>query len=134
MAHILIAYVATAAIFFGLDLIWLSTMVDGFYRPRLAGLLLEKPNLPVAVGFYMLYVAGILIFAVLPALRAGGWTQAALMGGLFGFFAYATYDLTNLATLRGFSPAVAAVDLVWGTLATAAAAGIGTLITGWLTR
>ena len=93
------------------------------------GLLLDKPNTPVAALFYALYVAGVLVFAVLPALDAGQWSRALLHGALFGFFAYATYDLTNLATLKGWTPSVALLDLAWGTVVTGVSATAGCLVT-----
>ncbi len=134
MRTILTAYVVTALIFLGLDLSWLGSTVNSFYRPRLAGMLMEKPNLAIGGLFYLLYVVGILVFVVLPALRGGGWSHAALMGALFGFIAYATYDMTNLATLRGYSSTVAVVDLIWGTVATGVASAAGTALTAWLSR
>jgi uncharacterized membrane protein len=134
MRTILIAYAITAVGFFLIDFIWLSTMVNSFYKPRMAGLLLDTPRMGVAVLFYAIYVVGIVAFAVLPALREGGWTQAIWSGALLGFFAYATYDMTNLATLRGFSAEVAVVDMIWGTAVTSAAAVIGVLGTSWFTR
>ncbi len=134
MRSVLTAYVTTAVCFFALDLVWLGTMVNSFYKPRMAGLLLDKPNLAVAGLFYALYVVGMLIFAVMPALRGGSWTQALWSGALFGFFAYATYDMTNLATVRGFSPVVAVVDLAWGTVATGVAAALGTAGAAWMSR
>ena len=117
-----IAYIATAVVFLVADMIWLGIVAKNFYRDNLDGLLLEQPSIPVAAAFYALYVVGVTIFAVAPALREETWVTAAIYGALFGFFAYAVYDLTNLATLRGWSPAVTIVDLAWGTAATALAA------------
>ncbi len=127
-AHVT-AYLATAAAFFPLDFLWLGLVAREFYRSRLGPLLLQPFNMPAAVGFYAVYVVGIVIFAVAPALAAGSWRTALVYGGLFGFFCYATYDMTNLATLKGFPVSVAAVDIVWGTVLTATAATIGYAIT-----
>jgi len=113
------AYFATAAVFLGIDFVWLSRATS-FYRLELGDLLADKPNLIIAGFFYALYVAGILVLAVLPAERNGSWVIALLLGGVLGLVAYGTYDLTNLATLNGWSLKVALVDLVWGTLLTAA--------------
>ncbi|WP_019197671.1 DUF2177 family protein [Afipia birgiae] len=113
------AYFATAAVFLVLDFVWLSRAAS-FYRFELGGLLAERPNLIIAGFFYALYISGILVLAVLPAERNGSWITALLLGGLLGLVAYGTYDLTNLSTLEGWSPKVALVDLVWGTLLTAA--------------
>jgi uncharacterized membrane protein len=127
MTRFAVAYVATLAVFCGLDFLWLGFVAKGYYQSQLGALLLDKPNIPVAVLFYVLYIAGVLVFAVLPALDAGQWSRAFLNGALFGFFAYATYDLTNLATLRGWSAGVAMLDLGWGTVVTGVAATAGYL-------
>jgi uncharacterized membrane protein len=125
----LIAYAVTAVIFFGMDFVWLSSAYNGLYKPRMGSLLLDKPNLPVAALFYLMYVIGILIFAVLPALEQGSWVRALWAGALMGFVAYGTYDMTNLATLANWSPTLSAVDMLWGTIATGTAATVGYFIT-----
>lgn len=130
----LIAYVVCLVIFFAFDFVWLGTVALNFYRSQLGGLLMEKPNLPVAAAFYALYVIGLVYFCVLPALNAGSWTLALVNGALFGFFAYATYDLTNLSTLVNWSAAVSVVDLIWGTVVSAATATLGFWATGWVDR
>ena len=130
----ILSYFATALVFLGMDAIWLGTMGGTLYRSLLGDMLLEKFSLAPAVVFYALYVVGILIFAVSPAFEAGRWTVAALYGALFGFFAYATYDLTNQATLKDWSAIVTIVDLCWGTVVTGVAATLGYLITGWILR
>lgn len=127
MRSFLIAYGATAAAFLVVDAIWLSTMVNSLYRPRLGGLLLEQPRLDAAIPFYLLYVLGVVVFAVLPAARAQDWTVALGLGALLGLFAYGTYDLTNLATLKGWSVTITLVDMAWGTVLTASAATAGLL-------
>ncbi len=125
----LIAYGATALVFFGLDFLWLGTVAKSFYRGQLGPLMADQVNIPVAAGFYALYVVGLVIFAVAPALAAGSWKTALMYGALFGFFAYATYDLTNLATLRDWPAALSVVDLIWGTVLSGTAATLGYLIT-----
>lgn len=132
MRTILIAYGAAALAFLALDAIWLSSMVGSFYRPRMGALLLEQPRLGVAAAFYLLYVAGVVLFAILPGLRGESWATALGLGAALGLLAYATYDLTNLATLRGFPAEVAVVDMVWGTVATGAAALAGYQAARWL--
>lgn len=129
MTRVAIAYAATAIVFCGLDFLWLGFVAKGYYQARVGALLLDKPNLPVAALFYGLYIVGVLIFAVLPALDAGQWGKALLYGALFGFFAYATYDLTNLATLKGWSPGIAMLDLAWGAIATGVSATGGYAVT-----
>ena len=129
MTRFAIAYAATFVVFCGLDFIWLGFVAKDYYQSQIGALLLEKPNWPVAALFYSVYIVGVLIFAVLPALDAGQWGKALLYGALFGFFAYATYDLTNLATLKGWSPGVALLDLAWGSVVTGISATMGYLVT-----
>ena len=107
-----------------LDIVWLSTMGKGFYRDQIGPLLLDQPRLVPAAAFYLLYGAGVVLFAISPAVASGSAWQAALWGALFGFFAYVTYDLSNLATLRGFTTAFAIVDIAWGTVLTAVVSGV----------
>jgi uncharacterized membrane protein len=128
----IVAYVATAVIFFACDFVWLSTM-GGFYRERAAGLFLDKPNLAIAGLFYLVYVGGIVFLAVSPALSGGNWSAALLAGIVLGLVAYGTYDLTNLSTLKNWPLAVTLVDLAWGTVLTGVAATGGFLVTRWLT-
>jgi uncharacterized membrane protein len=133
MKRAIILYLCAAAVMLPLDLAWLSIVARKFYMEQIGALLLDKPNLPVAAAFYLLYVVGIVIFAMMPAVRSGEWTDAALYGALFGFFAYATYDLTNWATLRGYTPAMALVDIAWGTAVTAVSATAAYLLARKLT-
>jgi uncharacterized membrane protein len=116
------AYVATLVVMLAVDLAWLGTVGAAVYRPRLGDLLLGKPVLWAAALFYLVYAVGVVIFAVAPGLRTESWGRAAAFGALFGFFAYATYDLTNLATVRGWSAFVSALDIGWGAVLTALAA------------
>ena len=134
MKTYILSYLATAFVFLGMDAIWLSTMGGALYRPLLGNMLLEKFSLAPAVIFYLLYVVGIVIFAVSPAFESGRWTTATLYGALFGFFAYATYDFTNQATLKDWSAIITVVDLCWGTVVTGVAATIGYLIAGAVLR
>ncbi len=131
MLKYVIAYVATAVVFFGLDFVWLSRML-GFYRAEMGSLLLEQPKLGYAGAFYALYVVGIVALVVVPALSGGGWGQALAMGALLGLVAYGTYDMTNMSTLNGWSLKLALVDMAWGTFVTATAATAGYLVTAWL--
>jgi len=122
-----IAYIATAVVFLSADAVWLGYVARSFYRDNLEGMLLEKPLLDVAGLFYGLYVVGIVIFGVMAGLRDDTWRSAAIYGALFGLFAYATYDLTNLATLKNWPMMVSVVDTVWGAFVTALAATGGYL-------
>lgn len=130
MAQYLIAYIVTAVFFLVVDVIWLSQIARKFYFERLGGMLLDKPNLVAAGAFYALYVIGIVIFAVAPALSAESAVTALVFGALFGFFAYATYDMTNYATLRNWSLTISLVDILWGTCLT----GVSTWVGYWGTR
>ncbi len=120
-----VAYIATAIVFLGLDAIWLSKVALGMYRQELGGLLLDKPNLPIAAAFYLLYVVGIVVLAIVPALGEGGWIKALLLGAVLGLVAYGTYDITNLSTLKGWSTKLAVIDIAWGTALSAVSATIG---------
>ncbi len=133
MLSYLAAYGAIAAVMLVLDILWLGFVAKSFYREGIGHLMADSPNLVVGGIFYLLYPIGVLLFAVAPAAWSGGlasatdvpWTRAVLAGALFGFFAYATYDLSNLATLRGWPLRLTLVDIVWGTALTAAAAAAG---------
>jgi len=125
----LTAYLATLTVFVLCDMVWLGTMASRFYRPTLGDVLLANVNLTAGVAFYLIYPVGLVIFAVLPALKSGGLTHAALYGGLFGFFTYLTYDLTNQATLRNWTTQLTVLDAGWGTLLGAIAATAGFWVT-----
>ncbi len=124
-----VAYLTTAIVFLAVDAVWLGVVARRFYADQLGALLKSSPDLRIAAGFYAVYVVGIVIFAVAPALEADAWRTALVKGALFGFFAYATYDLTNLATLEGWPVTVSVVDVVWGTGLTAGAALMGFVLT-----
>ena len=120
-----VAYVATALGFLVLDIIWLGFVAKNLYHREIGHLLLEDFNMVAAFAFYLMFIAGVVIFAVAPALQAGSWKTALLLGALFGFFTYATYDLTNLATLKGWSTTMTVVDIAWGAVLTSVSAVIG---------
>lgn len=111
-----------------IDAVWLSVVANKFYKSQLGPLLLEKPNMIPAVIFYIIFVIGVVVFAVMPAVQAGDWKVALGLGALLGLVTYATYDLTNHATLRGFPLTVVIVDLVWGVALTATVATLTYLI------
>jgi uncharacterized membrane protein len=127
MIRYAIAYGGTALALAALDAVWLTLASKWLYRPTIGALMVDGFRLPPAIAFYVLYVAGIVIFAVSPALKAGQWTTATLMGGLFGLFCYATYDLTNQATLRVWPLRLTLIDIAWGVALTATAATMGYL-------
>jgi uncharacterized membrane protein len=127
------AYLSTLAVFLLCDMAWLGTMAGRLYRPTLGDILLAQVNLPPAIAFYLIYPAGLVIFAVLPAVKSGSLAQAALSGALFGFFSYLTYDLTNQATLRNWTLQLTLIDIAWGALLGGIAATAACWITGKLT-
>jgi uncharacterized membrane protein len=122
-------YGLTALVFFAIDLVWLGVVAAGFYQRHLGHLLRPDVLWAPALVFYLLYVAGVLVFAVLPGLEAGALTRTLALGAFFGLVAYATFDLTCMALLRDFPIVVVVVDLVWGmvltTLVSAAGFGLG---------
>ncbi len=107
-----------------LDFIWLSSVAKTFYRSQIGSLLLDKPNMAAAVLFYVIYVVGVVSFVISPAVDKQSLVHALGYGALFGFVAYATYDLTNLATLKGITTKLVMVDLLWGAVLTAIVAGV----------
>lgn len=123
----IVAFVAAAIAFGVLDALWLGWAGDNFYRPRLGDMLADSFRMAPALVFYVAYIAGIVWFAVRPGL-AGGVGTAALNGALLGALCYATYDLTNQATLRQWSTTVTLADICWGTFATAVAASVATFV------
>ncbi len=120
-------YLLTVPVFFALDMFWLGVVAKGLYQEKI-GHLLGPVNWPVAIVFYLIFIVGILLFAVIPALEVGSLGKALVLGALFGFFTYATYDLTNLATLSGWSYSLTVVDILWGTVLTSTVATAGYLI------
>lgn len=125
-------YGICTAVFFAVDLVWLSTATKRIYQPYLGPLLSNEPKLGVAAVFYLLYVVGVVALAVVPGLREGALMGALWRGALFGLLAYATYDLTNLATIEGWAWQVSAIDLVWGTTVTSIVSVAGYYAGKWL--
>lgn len=112
-----------------MDFVWLSLSGQAVYKARLGSMMMDKPNLPIALCFYLMYAVSVIIFAVLPALTEQSWIRAAWAGALLGFTAYGAYDITNQATLVGWSSFVSVVDMAWGTFATMVAATASYFIT-----
>lgn len=110
----LVTYIGMTTVFFAIDMIWLGVVAKPFYRKYLEPLLLENFNWGAAFAFYFLFLLGLLIFSVLPAAEKNSWQYATFFGGLFGFFCYITYDLTNWATLKNWPWQIVFVDIVWG--------------------
>ena len=123
---VILQFLVVAAAFAVIDAIWLKTM-NPFYRGQIGELLADRPNLGYAVVFYVIYIAGIVFFALRPALDGGSWLSALGYGAALGAFAYATYDLTNAATLKTWPLQLIIVDILWGAALTALAT-----LAGWL--
>lgn len=128
MKTIILAYLAAGIAFLIVDAIWLTVMADNLYRPLLGDRLAPQFHLMPAVFFYLIYIGGIVFFAVMPALDGGGLAKAVLNGAVLGLVAYATYDLTNHATLRDWPLAVTLADIPWGMFVTAAGASAGFVV------
>lgn len=118
-------YAISIAVFFALDFAWLSIATPRLYQPMLGELLAPKPKLGVALAFYLIYVVGIIALAVVPGLREGSVVGALWRGALFGLLAYATYDLTNLSTIRDWPWQISVIDMAWGTVLNSAVAVAG---------
>jgi len=116
-------YAISVPVFFIIDMLWLGFVARSFYQTRL-GHLLGDVNWPAAIIFYLVFLVGLTIFAIYPGATVGKVTTALVWGALFGFFTYATYDLTNLATLKDWPLSVVVVDIVWGTVLGASVAGL----------
>ena len=125
-------YALTVPVFFIFDLIWLGVLAKGFYQKNLNALLSPKVNWPAAISFYLIFIAGILIFAVIPAVVKDSWRHAVLWGALFGFFTYMTYEFTNLALLKNWPLNIVFVDILWGVVLCTAVATISFFIARWL--
>jgi len=117
-------YTATLIVMLALDMVWLGLVAKPMYQQGLGHLMAARPVIPVALLFYAVYALGLVVFGVSPAAN-GGWPQAAAWGALFGFFAYATYDLTNWATLKDWPWMLSLVDIAWGAAVSAVSAVAG---------
>jgi uncharacterized membrane protein len=107
-------YAITLPLFFAIDMVWLGVISKNFYREQIGFLMKANINWPAAILFYVLFIAGVVVFVVTPALEKQSWVHALLMGALFGLVTYATYDLTNLATMKDWPLTITIVDLLWG--------------------
>lgn len=107
-------YLITLPVFLGIDMIWLTLVAKNFYAKQIGYLMAKNPNLLAAFIFYLIFITGLVIFVITPALDKRIWSQALLHGALFGLVAYSTYDLTNLATIKDWPLVVTIVDLIWG--------------------
>jgi len=125
------AYLGAGLTFAVIDAAWLTTMVNRLYRPVIGPIMADKPDMTAAVIFYLISIAGTVFLAIDPALREGSWTRALLNGAVLGFIAYATYDLTNQATLNVWSWKLTITDILWGTTLTSLSATGGYFAARW---
>lgn len=107
-------YLISLPIFILIDAIWLTLVAKDFYSKHIGFIMTKNPNWIAAILFYLLFIAGLVVFVISPALKGGSWINVVLMGALFGLICYATYDLTNLATLKNWPIIVTVIDLIWG--------------------
>ena len=124
----LLQYIISFLVFLGIDLLWLGIVARRLYVYYMGHLLRTPPNWPVAFLFYGLFVLGLMIFCISPALQKNSVTHAIKMGALYGFFTYMTYDLTNWAVLKDWPPGIVWIDILWGTVLAMSVAGLSTLI------
>jgi uncharacterized membrane protein len=126
---VVLSYAVTAGVFFAFDLVWLGWAAKGLYERHVGELLRDRVNWLAAVLFYAIYIGGIQMFVMLPAIAAGdGIWSTAVKGGMLGFFAYSTFDLTCLALVRGWSKTLTVIDIMWGTLLTGSTAAATLLL------
>ena len=131
---LLLSYALTAVVFFAIDMLWLGLIAKNLYAKHLGSFLSDKVNWTAAISFYLLFIAGIFVFVILPAIEKESWVRAIVLGGLFGLIAYATYDLTNMATMKDWPLTIVIIDMIWGFVLTATVSVSGYFIVNWLNR
>jgi len=113
-------YLIALPVFLAIDMVWLTLVAKNFYAKQIGYLMAKNPNLFAALIFYLIFIAGLIVFVIAPALDKKMWIQALLAGAFFGLVTYATYDLTNLATVKDWPLIITIVDLIWGMVLSAA--------------
>lgn len=132
ITKLIISYLLTTVVFFAIDMAWLGFIAKNLYRKYLGSFLSDTVNWTAAIIFYLLFIVGIFYFAIMPAVEKNSLTKAIISGALFGFFAYATYDLTNLATLKNWPLPIVFIDIVWGAVLTGLVSTAGYFIVKWV--
>lgn len=127
----LASYIVVLVVFTAIDLVWIKMIMRPIFERNIGSMMLPDPHIGAALAFFVLYQAGLIYFAVLPAVELGSWTLATLHGALLGMIAYGTYEMTNLSTLKGWTLQMAIVDVAWGATLSALAATIGYFV--WTT-
>jgi uncharacterized membrane protein len=121
-------YAIALSVFFALDMVWLGLVAKNFYREQIGKLMKPDINWGAAIIFYLIFIGGLVVFVIAPAMEKGSWKHALLLGALFGLVCYATYDLTNLALAKDWPLLVTIVDLVWGAVLSASVSIVTYLI------
>ena len=124
----IVLWIAAAVLFLAIDMVWLLWLGRSIYVAEIGGLLRDPPNLGAAGAFYALYVTGLMIMVIWPAVQAQSVSQALLYGAILGLVAYGTYDLTNLSVMNGFTTKIAIIDMIWGGVLTSIVATLTTFI------
>ncbi len=118
-------FLIAGGVYWVVDFIWLALIAQGFYQKQLGGLLADKINWPAAVIFYLLFPVGVIIFAVIPGVKENSLVRSLILGALFGYFTYSTYDLSNYITLANWPLKVVIVDIIWGIFVSTLVALVG---------
>ena len=129
-----LGYLLTTLVFFAIDILWLGFIAKGMYNKLLGHLMAPNVNWTAAVVFYLIFIVGIFVFSILPGIQKESFQYALTYGVLFGFFTYATFDLTNLATLRDWPFKIVIIDIIWGMVLTGSVASSGYFIMRWLVK
>ena len=131
-SKLIISYLLTTVVFFAIDMVWLGFIAKDLYRKYLGNFLSDKVNWPAAILFYLLFIVGIFYFSILPAVEKNSLMKAIISGAFFGIITYATYDLTNLATLKNWPLPIVFIDIAWGALLTGIVSTAGYYIVKWV--
>lgn len=135
MTHWIVLWIVAAIVFLVIDMVWLLWLGRGIYVTEIGDILRQPPNMAAAGAFYVLYITGLMIMVIWPAFQAQSVLQGLIQGALLGLIAYGTYDLTNLAVMKGFTTKIAIIDMIWGTVLTGTVAALTVLVgTRVLTR
>lgn len=129
MLKLITSYFIALLSFFALDMVWLGLISKNYYKQKLGFILSDNPNWAAAIIFYLIFIGGILFFAVNPSLKVGRWQTAVLNGALLGALCYATYDLTNMATIAKWPIEIVIIDIIWGMVLTGCVSVITYLLT-----
>jgi uncharacterized membrane protein len=132
ISKLLLSYLLTTLVFFAIDMTWLGFIAKNLYRKYLGAFLSDNVNWTAAIVFYLLFIVGIFYFCILPSVEKNDFSKALISGALFGLFTYATYDLTNLATLKNWPLNIVFIDIIWGMVLTALVSSAGFFIVKWL--